>query len=201
MALHFRALNILSMLCWISFHGYSTSSIHHQVERVPFDALSRLNSKGLDLVLKLIRNLNARIPQLESQCKMCKSCSSGYLGIWAGWEYLSGCRVSLLDVTFWIRPRNIKLQMGLSNPDHIESSKGINCERFLRGLPIRPPGSFYRAIWVFVGVICIAVPLFAAADWTENRLRLEWRNYLTQVCPLSSANRLETWSRCSCLTA
>lgn len=46
---------------------------------------------------------------------------------------------------------------------------------------MRSSGGFYKAVWVFVGVICVAVPLFAAADWTEDRFRLEWRNYLTQV--------------------
>lgn len=63
--------------------------------------------------------------------------------------------------------------------------------RTLTGLPMRSSGSFYTAIWVFVGVICVAVPLFAAADWTENRLRLEWRNYLTQVCLLYAGQGLD----------
>ena len=31
----------------------------------------------------------------------------------------------------------------------------------------------------FVVIIIVACPLFATADWVEQRLTLEWRNWLT----------------------
>ena len=44
------------------------------------------------------------------------------------------------------------------------------------------PGSaegFMKAIKNFVLIIIVACPLFAVADWVEQRLTLEWRNWLT----------------------
>mmetsp|Transcript_14977 Transcript_14977/g.45203 ORF Transcript_14977/g.45203 Transcript_14977/m.45203 type:complete len:636 (-) Transcript_14977:410-2317(-) len=38
---------------------------------------------------------------------------------------------------------------------------------------------FYSAIWQFVGIIAMATPSFALADWLEARLKLEWRRWLT----------------------
>lgn len=38
---------------------------------------------------------------------------------------------------------------------------------------------FSKAVKRFVLIIMVASPLFAAADWVEQRLTLEWRNWLT----------------------
>lgn len=38
---------------------------------------------------------------------------------------------------------------------------------------------FYKAVKKFVIIILLACPLFALADWVEQRLTLEWRNWLT----------------------
>ena len=38
---------------------------------------------------------------------------------------------------------------------------------------------FYRSVKKFVVIILLACPLFATADWVEQRLTLEWRNWLT----------------------
>ena len=38
---------------------------------------------------------------------------------------------------------------------------------------------FYSAVWTFVGIILFGMPLFAAADWAEALLKLEWRQHLT----------------------
>lgn len=42
------------------------------------------------------------------------------------------------------------------------------------------PGGFYRACTHFGVIICIAAPLFAAADYAESRTIVEWRRWLTQ---------------------
>jgi len=34
-------------------------------------------------------------------------------------------------------------------------------------------------VWTFVGIILFGMPLFAAADWAEALLKLEWRQHLT----------------------
>lgn len=39
---------------------------------------------------------------------------------------------------------------------------------------------FYSAVWSFVGVVCIAAPLFAINEYVDNRLAIEWRLYLTR---------------------
>ncbi|KAK9809945.1 hypothetical protein WJX72_002230 [[Myrmecia] bisecta] len=39
---------------------------------------------------------------------------------------------------------------------------------------------FYKAVWEFVMIICIAAPLFALNDWVEARLVMEWRRWLTR---------------------
>ncbi len=36
-----------------------------------------------------------------------------------------------------------------------------------------------KAVKRFVLIIVMACPLFATADWVEQRLTLEWRNWLT----------------------
>jgi hypothetical protein len=36
-------------------------------------------------------------------------------------------------------------------------------------------GGFYGAIWKYAFIILIAAPLFAATDFVELRLVLEWR--------------------------
>ncbi|KXZ43307.1 hypothetical protein GPECTOR_95g696 [Gonium pectorale] len=41
------------------------------------------------------------------------------------------------------------------------------------------PG-FYRAVWKFVQIICIAAPLFSFNAWVEDRLILSWRAFLTR---------------------
>lgn len=38
---------------------------------------------------------------------------------------------------------------------------------------------FYRSVNKFVVIILLACPLFATADWVEQRLTLEWRSWLT----------------------
>ena len=38
---------------------------------------------------------------------------------------------------------------------------------------------FTKAVQKFVVIIIVACPLFATADWVEQRLTLEWRNWLT----------------------
>lgn len=38
---------------------------------------------------------------------------------------------------------------------------------------------FMKAVQKFVVIIIVACPLFATADWVEQRLTLEWRNWLT----------------------
>ena len=38
---------------------------------------------------------------------------------------------------------------------------------------------FYAAVWMFVGIILVGMPLLAAADWAEALLKLEWRQHLT----------------------
>ena len=38
---------------------------------------------------------------------------------------------------------------------------------------------FQNAVQRFVVIIIVACPLFALADWVEQRLTLEWRNWLT----------------------
>ena len=40
-------------------------------------------------------------------------------------------------------------------------------------------GGFYLAIWKYAGIILLAAPLFAASDFVEQRLVLEWRRWLT----------------------
>ena len=37
---------------------------------------------------------------------------------------------------------------------------------------------FYKSIWGFVLIIIIAAPLFAATEFIEARLQLEWRRWL-----------------------
>ena len=37
---------------------------------------------------------------------------------------------------------------------------------------------FYRGIWSFAIIIAIAAPLFAATEFVESRLKLEWRRWL-----------------------
>ena len=39
-------------------------------------------------------------------------------------------------------------------------------------------GGFYGAIWKYAFIILIAAPLFAATDFVELRLVLEWRRYI-----------------------
>ena len=38
---------------------------------------------------------------------------------------------------------------------------------------------FYKGIWVWVGIIAVAVPLFATTEYVEARVTLEWRNWLS----------------------
>ncbi|CAK0734001.1 hypothetical protein CVIRNUC_000368 [Coccomyxa viridis] len=42
-------------------------------------------------------------------------------------------------------------------------------------------GGFYGAIWKYAFIILIAAPLFAATDFVELRLVLEWRRWLTNT--------------------
>ena len=42
-------------------------------------------------------------------------------------------------------------------------------------------GGFYGAIWKYAFVILVAAPLFAATDFVEMRLVLEWRRWLTST--------------------
>lgn len=42
-------------------------------------------------------------------------------------------------------------------------------------------GGFYGAIWKYALVILVAAPLFAATDFVEMRLVLEWRRWLTST--------------------
>lgn len=39
---------------------------------------------------------------------------------------------------------------------------------------------FLKAVWGFAAIILIAAPLFAATDFVGDRLKLEWRSWLTQ---------------------
>ena len=39
---------------------------------------------------------------------------------------------------------------------------------------------FYNAVWGFAVIILVAAPLFAATDFVGDRLRLEWRSWLTK---------------------
>lgn len=37
---------------------------------------------------------------------------------------------------------------------------------------------FYKSIWSYIAIILFAAPLFAATDFFEARLSLEWRRWL-----------------------
>ena len=52
-----------------------------------------------------------------------------------------------------------------------------NVENLLFG-----PGAvgFYKALWGFGSLIMVAAPLFAATDFVEDRLKVEWRAWLTK---------------------
>lgn len=42
-------------------------------------------------------------------------------------------------------------------------------------------GGFHKAVWSFAGIIAVAAPLFAATDFVGDRLKLEWRAWLTKT--------------------
>jgi putative ATP-binding cassette transporter len=39
---------------------------------------------------------------------------------------------------------------------------------------------FYKALWGFASLIMVAAPLFAVTDFVEDRLKVEWRGWLTK---------------------
>ena len=39
---------------------------------------------------------------------------------------------------------------------------------------------FYKCIWSFVLIIFFAAPLFAATDFVEARIKVEWRRWLNK---------------------
>lgn len=45
----------------------------------------------------------------------------------------------------------------------------------------KKPAAFYQAVWQFVLIIVVAIPLFAFKDFLEQRCIIEWRNYLTST--------------------
>ena len=40
--------------------------------------------------------------------------------------------------------------------------------------------AFRKSLWAFGTIIMLAAPLFALTDFVEDRLKLEWRNWLTK---------------------
>ena len=42
-----------------------------------------------------------------------------------------------------------------------------------------PTAGFYSAAWTLFAITLFGIPLFAAADWAEALLKLEWRQHLT----------------------
>lgn len=39
--------------------------------------------------------------------------------------------------------------------------------------------NFQKAVWGFGGIILLAAPLFALTDFVEDRMKVEWRQWLT----------------------
>ena len=53
-----------------------------------------------------------------------------------------------------------------------------------------PAAGFLKAVWGFAAIILVAAPLFAATDFVGDRLKLEWRSWLTQnILSAYHANR------------
>lgn len=42
------------------------------------------------------------------------------------------------------------------------------------------PAGFQKAVWGFGAIILVAAPLFAVTDFIGDRLKLEWRRWLTK---------------------
>lgn len=55
----------------------------------------------------------------------------------------------------------------------------INIDAAFADLTLVTAG-FYKAVWGFAVIILVAAPLFAATDFIGDRLKLEWRRWLTK---------------------